>query len=91
MTYEEMQRMMEFILEQQAQLTANQQRSDERAARADERADRANERIARADERINRANKLITELQGQLTGWRRSRSNARLPCRKNSTRNSPLS
>src|ERR1044072_5632522 len=48
-----MQRMMEFILEQQAQLTANQQRSAERSARADE-------RIARADERINRANKLIT-------------------------------
>jgi hypothetical protein len=35
MTYEEMQRMMQFILEQQAQLVANQQRADERTNRAD--------------------------------------------------------
>ncbi len=35
MTYEEMQRMMEFILEQQAQLVANGQRTDERFNRAE--------------------------------------------------------
>jgi phage-related minor tail protein len=40
MTYEEMQRMMEFILEQQAQLVANGQRTDERINRADERVNR---------------------------------------------------
>ena len=59
MTYEEMHRVMEFILEQQAQLTANQQRADERAAKADERAARAEERTDRADKRIDRAHKLI--------------------------------
>lgn len=48
MTYEEMQRMMEFILEQQAQLTANQQRADERNAGADKRLDRAEKLITRA-------------------------------------------
>jgi CHASE3 domain sensor protein len=35
MTYEEMRKTMQFILEQQAQLTANQQRADERINRAD--------------------------------------------------------
>jgi uncharacterized protein (DUF3084 family) len=60
MTYEEMRRMMEFILEQQAQLTAKQQRAEERADRADGRADRAAERAERAEERITRAEKLIT-------------------------------
>lgn len=33
MTYEEMQKTMQFILEQQAQFTANQQQTDERVAR----------------------------------------------------------
>lgn len=47
MTYEEMQRMMEFILEQQAQLTASQQRADERNAKADRRLDKAEKLITR--------------------------------------------
>jgi hypothetical protein len=47
MTYEEMQRMMQFILEQQAQLVANGQRTDERNARADKRLDRAEKLITR--------------------------------------------
>jgi galactokinase len=40
MTYEEMQRMMEFILEQQAQLVANGQRTDERINRMGRRVNR---------------------------------------------------
>lgn len=47
MTYEEMQRMMEFILDQQAQLTAKQQRAEERINKADKRLDRADKLIDR--------------------------------------------
>jgi len=36
MTNEEMQRAMEFIVNQQAQITTNQQKADERAARLEE-------------------------------------------------------
>lgn len=54
MTYEEMQRMMQFILEQQAQLVANGQRSDERNARADKRIDRADKLINRIVRTIDR-------------------------------------
>ena len=36
MTNEEMQRTMEFIVNQQAQITANQQKADERAARLED-------------------------------------------------------
>jgi hypothetical protein len=54
MTYEEMQRMMQFILEQQAQLVANQQSSDQRNARADKRFDRADKLINRIVRTIDR-------------------------------------
>ena len=62
MTYEEMQRMMEFILEQQAQLTANQQRADERMDRTDERMDKADKRIDRAHKLIIRTAKPVDTL-----------------------------
>jgi hypothetical protein len=62
MTYEEMQRMMEFILEQQAQLTAKQQRAEERADRADERNAGADKRLDRADKLINRIVRTIDRL-----------------------------
>jgi hypothetical protein len=54
MTYEEMQRMMQFILEQQARLVANQQSADERNARADKRIDRADKLINRIVRTIDR-------------------------------------
>jgi phage tail tape-measure protein len=47
MTYEEMQRTMQFVLEQQAQLAANQQRADERA-------DRVNKIITRISRTVDR-------------------------------------
>lgn len=64
MTYEEMQRMMQFILEQQAQLVANGQRTDERINRMGRRVNRiavmldtlattAVERSERTDARIS--------------------------------------
>jgi phage-related minor tail protein len=57
MTYEEMQRMMEFILEQQAQLVANGQRTDERINRMivalDNLATATVERFERTDTRIS--------------------------------------
>ena len=54
MTYEEMQRMMEFILEQQAQLAASHQRADERAAKSDKRIDRADKLLDRIVRTIDR-------------------------------------
>ena len=54
MTYEEMRGMMQFILEQQAQLVANQQRTDERTDKADERIDRAEKLITRTARTVDR-------------------------------------
>jgi len=54
MTYEEMQRMMEFILEQQAQLVANGQRTDER--------------INRMGRRVNRIAVMLDTLATTLVG-----------------------
>jgi hypothetical protein len=57
MTYEEMQRMMESILEQQAQLVVNGQRTDERINRVvvalDNLATAASERFERTDARAS--------------------------------------
>jgi chromosome segregation ATPase len=49
MTFEEMERTMQFILEQQAQFTVNQAKADERASKAEERMAESDERIARIE------------------------------------------
>lgn len=63
MTYEEMQRMMEFILEQQAQLVANGQRTDERINRIvvalDNLATNAFERFERIDARTSTESEVV--------------------------------
>jgi hypothetical protein len=67
MSYEEMQRMMQFILEQQAQLTANQQRAEERNARADKRLDRADKLINRIVRTIDRLATITVERTSSLS------------------------
>lgn len=67
MTYEEMQRMMEFILEQQTQLTASQQHADERNARADKRLDRADKLINRVVRTIDRLATVTVERTSALS------------------------
>jgi hypothetical protein len=54
MTYEEMQKTMQFILEQQAQLVATQQRADERIDKSDKRLDRADKLITRTARTVDR-------------------------------------
>jgi hypothetical protein len=67
MTYEEMQRMMEFILEQQAQLAASQQHAYERNARADKRIDRADKLIDRIVRTIDRLATVTVERTSALS------------------------
>jgi hypothetical protein len=67
MTNEEMQRMMDFILEQQAQLTAKQQRAEERANRTDEiivRISRTVDRLATAT--VGRFSSMSEELDAKF-------------------------
>jgi chromosome segregation ATPase len=51
---EEMQRLMQFILEQQAQFSVDMDKAKERMAESDERAAKDRERMAESDERIAR-------------------------------------
>ena len=64
MTFEEMERIMQFILEQQAQLTVNMAKSEERRAKSDERIGRIEgiqENTARRMEHVGNALIQLTE------------------------------
>lgn len=62
MTYAEMERTMQFLLEQQAQLTANVQRHDEQIAEVNEQIAQLTANVQRHDGHIGQ----VTDLVGRL-------------------------